>query len=127
MLPLHKPGTKQSKGRPTRSAPPWLPPLVPLNRHANAAAILSCHTPRDEQVRLSASSVPTSQPLMESPRRGGRFCEQSLGLAPSYLAAADPVGKEAPIYRRAGVCYSLFIFCGIYFANFGGVKGAAFI
>jgi hypothetical protein len=53
--------------RPTRSALPWVPPLVPLNRHANAAAILRCQTRRsraDQSIHFV--SAESSQPETHS-------------------------------------------------------------
>jgi hypothetical protein len=55
------------KMRPTRSALPWVPPLVPLNRHANAAAILRCQTRRsraDQSIHFV--SAESSQPETHS-------------------------------------------------------------
>lgn len=59
---------QESERRPTRSAPPWLLPLVPLNRHANAAAIVSCQKlPRqaDQATRFPQCRALNLKPTQE--------------------------------------------------------------
>lgn len=69
------------KGAPTRSAPPWLPPLAPLNLHASAAAMLAARDPLEP----SRSDYPL-------------LC-QALNLKPTVkvkekTAASDPPSEE---------------------------------
>jgi len=84
------------KMRPTRSALPWVPPLVPLNRHANAAAILRCQTRRsraDQSIRFV--SAESSQPETHS-RANKQLASGQIHDEARTIQSIPPPTKKTP-------------------------------